>query len=59
MEVFEMLKISSFTLEVKVNSKSQPGFTCSKLRRSSGVFIINFEHISQLVLVFLLLSLIM
>ena len=44
----------------------QPGFTCSKLtiktteRRQwhlSGVFIVNFEHISYIVLVFLLLTL--
>ena len=48
---------------------SQPVFTCSKLTietleqgvkyhcRRSGVFIVNFEHISHLVLVFLLLTL--
>ena len=35
---------------------SQPAITCSKLRRS-GVFIVNFEHITHLVLVFLLLTL--
>ena len=44
--------------------KTQPAFTCSKLTidtlrtcRLSGVFIVNFEHISHLVLVFLLLTL--
>ena len=47
---------------------SQAVFTCSKLTiesleqgvnycRYSGVFIVNFEHISQLVLVFILLTL--
>ena len=45
---------------------SQPVFNCSKLtiktlepgvKRRSGVFIVNCEHISQLVLVFLLLNL--
>ena len=49
---------------------SQPAFTCSKLTietlelgvkyvqwRCSGIFIVNFEHISYLVLVFLLLTL--
>ena len=46
---------------------SQPPFTCSKLViktleqgvkwRRSVVFIVNFEHISHLVLVFLLLTL--
>ena len=44
----------------------QPAITCSKLTiktperchwRCSGVFIVNFEHISHLVLVFLLLTL--
>ena len=49
---------------------SQPAFTCSKLTigtleqgvkyvqwRRSGIFIVNFEHISHLVLLFLLLTL--
>ena len=50
---------------------AQPALTCSKLTietleqgvkkwrqwRRSGVFIVNFEHISHLVLVFLLLTL--
>ena len=41
---------------------TQPAFTSSKLTieapgRRSGVFIINLEHISDLVLVFLLLTL--
>ena len=47
-----------------IQHKSQPAFTCSKLtietldvRHRSGVFIVNFEHISHLVLVFLLLTL--
>ena len=47
-------------------STTQPAFTCSKLtietleqgvKYKSGVFIVNFEHISHLVLVFLLLTL--
>ena len=49
--------------------KFQPAFTCSNLtietleqgvkyvQRRSGFFIVNFEHISHLVLVFLLLTL--
>ena len=52
--------------------QTQPAITCSKLIietaeqgvkyvqrqwRRSGVFIVNFEHISQLLLVFLLLPL--
>ena len=50
--------------------KSQPTITCSKLTtetlnqgvkichwRRSGIFIVNFEHISHLVLVLLLLTL--
>ena len=44
---------------------TQPAITCSKLTietvqrhwRRSGVFIVNFEHISHLVLLFLLLTL--
>ena len=46
---------------------TQPAITCSKLTigtleqgvkwRCSGVFIVNFEHISHLVLMFLLLTL--
>ena len=45
---------------------SQPAITCSKLTTEtlkqdvstrSGVFIVNFEHISHSVLVFLLLTL--
>ena len=48
------------------NAQIQSTFTCSKLTikaperrqwRGSGVFIVNFEHISHLVLVFLLLTL--
>ena len=36
----------------------QPIFTCSKLvRRRCDVFIVNFEHISHLAVVFLLLNL--
>ena len=37
----------------------QSAFTCSKLTRETleGVFIVNFEHISHFVLVFLLLTL--
>ena len=42
---------------------SRPAFTCSKLTietveqwRRSGIFIVNFEHVSHLVLVFLLLT---
>ena len=50
---------------VPLNSTSQPAFTCSKLTIEtlehhwcrSGIFIINFEHISHLVLVFVLLTL--
>ena len=45
-------------------SKSQPAFTCSKITietleqwRRSGVRIVNFEYISHLVLMFLLLTL--
>ena len=54
----------------KVNKKNKKNRTkceiCSKLTiktpdqrnwRHSGVFIVNFEHISQLILVFLLLTL--
>ena len=54
----------------KVNKKNKKNRTkceiCSKLTiktpdqrnwRRSGVFIVNFEHISQLILVFLLLTL--
>ena len=40
--------------------RPQPAFTCSKLAKETleqGVFIVNFEHILQLVLVFLLLML--
>ena len=49
--------------------KNQPAFTCSKLtvealeqgvkyvQCRSGIFIVNFEHISPLVLVFVLLTL--
>ena len=47
--------------------ESQSAITCSKLTietlqqrvewRRSGIFIVNFEHISHLVLVFLLLTL--
>ena len=33
---------------------TQPAFTCSKV---NNIFIVNFEHISHLVLVFLLLTL--
>ena len=56
-----------------VSSISQPASTCSRLTietveqgvkyvqslqwRGSGVFIVNFEHISHLALVFLLLTL--
>ena len=48
--------------------KSQPAFTCSKstiealeqgvkyVQCRSGIFIVNFEHISHLALVFLLLT---
>ena len=36
--------------------KDKSGMGCSQWRRS-GVFIVNFEHISHLVLVFLLLTL--
>ena len=46
---------------------TQPAITCSKLTigtleqgvkwRYSGVFIVNFEHISHLVLMFLMLTL--
>ena len=46
------------------NKLAQPAMTCLKLiietlerRRCSGIFIVNFEHISHLVLVFLLLTL--
>ena len=48
------------------HTQIQSAFTCSKLTikapeqrqwRGSGVFIVNFEHISHLVLVFLLLTL--
>ena len=41
-------------------SRIQPAITCSKLTidtRRSGIFIVNFEHISHLVIVFLLLTL--
>ena len=50
----------------KVNNKDTRTTLCSKLTiktperrqwRRSGVFIVNFEHISHLVLVFLLLTL--
>ena len=42
---------------------TEPAITCSKLTietlewRRSGIFIVNFEHIPHLVLVFLLLTL--
>ena len=36
---------------------SQPAFTCSKLTMETLNTIVNFEHISHLVLVFLLLTL--
>ena len=55
---------------IKKKRESQPAFTCSKITietleqgvkyvqwRSSGVFIVNFEHISRLIQVFLLLTL--
>ena len=58
---------SNVTCDEKTNQNwnnftSQPAFTCSKLtietlERRSSVFIVNFEHISHLVLVFLLLTL--
>ena len=56
----------SVSNEHKLPALTQPAFTCSKLtietleqgvKRRSGVFIVNFEHISHLVLVFLLLTL--
>ena len=43
-----------------LNDIPQPAFTCSKLTIETlkqGIFIVNFEHISQLVLVFPLLTL--
>ena len=47
-----------FIVDLFSYTKSQPAFTCSKLAmRLSGVFIVNFEHISHLVLVFLLVTL--
>ena len=53
------------TLRIFYNSMStrtigQPAITCSKLQPAitcSGVFIVNFGHISHLFLVFLLLTL--
>ena len=39
---------------------TQPAFTCSKLTMETleqSIFIVNFKHISRLVLVFLLLTL--
>ena len=44
---------------VKVRKVTVQEFIISLIRqwRRSGVFIVNFEHISQLVLVFLLLTL--
>ena len=63
---------SNAPLNVNNHSRTQPAITCKKLTietleqgvkyvrhhwRHSGVFIVNFEHISQLALVFLLLTL--
>ena len=52
------------TLDTPDLDVSQPPVTCAKLTletlerwRRSGVFIVNFEHISHLGLVFLLLTL--
>ena len=59
--IFKVLLLQEIILKL-----SQPAITCSKVtiktperrhRRHSGVFIVNFEHISHLVLVFLLLTL--
>ena len=36
---------------------SQPVFTCSKLTKETLEKVVNFEHISHLLLVFLLLTL--
>ena len=56
-----------FDLLERARDPTQPAFTYSKLTietlehgrhwRRSGIFIVNFEHISHLVLVFLLLTL--
>ena len=44
---------------VKVNNRNTRTMCeiCSKTRRRSGVFIVNFEHISHIVVVFLMLTL--
>ena len=67
-----MKTLSTKYLNRHVTYVAQPAITCSKLTietleqgvkyvqsqwRRSGVFIVNFEHISHLVLVFLLLTL--
>ena len=67
---FQPNKISTLTVRVVKRKQklglgllqTQPAIACSKLtietlKRRSGVFIVNFEHISHLVLVFLLLTL--
>ena len=62
------IHLPSRQLHVKVNNRNTRTRceTCSKLTikiperrqwRRSGIFIVNFEHISHLVLVFLLLTL--
>ena len=58
-----MVVKQSTTFYLRFAFLSQSTITCSKLaietleRRRSGVFIVNFEHISHHVLVFLLLTL--
>ena len=61
--VWKTLLLDTAVLQDKM--ESQPAITCSKLTiktperrhfRRSGVFIVNFEHISHSVLVFLLLN---
>ena len=62
-----LYKLKRLSISCLLLTITQQAFTCSKLtiktlkqgvkRRRSGVFIVNFEHISHLVLVFLLLIL--
>ena len=64
------MQIEKALINDHIQTISQPAITCSKLTIEtleqgvkyvqwcrSGVFIVNFEHISHLVLVFLLLTL--
>ena len=46
-----------YLLKVDNRNSRQRSEICSKLTICSGIFIVNFEHVSHLVLVFLLITL--